>query len=176
MKTDGSIVAQLIVITCTGLLTQSWASATRQANLSFFLTTGVYSGFCNNEITTGVLQFGEVALYGLGSNIDPTCQNNVPTQPLPIAIKGYLGNLAVASTENQPPNNVPSTVTLYVNGNATDLSCTVDSSTPTCVDHIHKVSVGPQDSFALFATCNPTSNCAQSLQVTVDRLQRVTVH
>lgn len=173
MAKQGIVV--LPVICCIALVSTTWARDKKEPNLSFFLTTGVYSGFCNNEISAGVLQYGQVALYGLGSNIDPTCQGNVPVQPIPVAGKGFLGNLAVVSAEVAPPNTVPSTITLYVNGNATDLSCTVDYNTPNCTDTIHRVAITPQDTFAIFATCNPTSNCAESLQVTVDRLQRVLV-
>jgi hypothetical protein len=137
-----------------------------------FTTTGVYFGYCGNEITTGVLANGSVTLYGFGNLSDPGCQYaSFQQAPLPVSAKGLLGNLAVASEEDACCS-VPSTVTLYVDGNATQLSCTVSYSNPNCSDSLHKIAGTPSDTFFVLATCVTTGdNCAQGLQVTVDRMQ-----
>jgi hypothetical protein len=93
---------------------------------------------------------------------------------MPVSAKGYLVNLAIASI--QVSQSVPSTVTLYVNGTPSQLSCTVSYSAPNCTDKVHKVPVDPSETFTVLATCAATNteNCAQGLQVAIDRLQLVT--
>jgi hypothetical protein len=145
-------------------------------NLPLFISTGVYSGFCNNQITIGVAQNAIVPLYGLGSNIDPSCQYNFPVQALPVATSGYLGNLAVVSERSEEVSEtIPITITLYVDGNPTAVACTVGPSVLDCADTDDKVAVSPSDTFAVIGTCptKGTTICARGLQVTLDRLLRL---
>lgn len=170
MKTYRTLFVVALVIGLT-LAGRHFASARPQFTI---MPTGVYSGFCAADITQSAKQYGQVPLYGLGSNVDPFCET-VQSQPVPVSNNQYvgslvLGNLAVASEEPNG-NSVPTTLTVYVNGKPTALSCTVSSSSPSCADRSNKVLVKAGQTFSVNATCNPgpTDNCAQGLQATVDR-------
>jgi hypothetical protein len=133
-----------------------------------FVTTGVYTGSCGQNISVALSL--PVPLFGLGNAEDPACDGVDTTLQLPVSFTGYLANLHVLSTEAF--GSAPTTVTLYLNGNATSLSCTVSVSAPNCTDTVHRVSVQPTDAFNVQANCGPTTgNCSLSLEVTVDRQQ-----
>lgn len=172
MRRYGSaFIALVLLVLATTIFTRAGASGSQQSQT--LTTTGVYAGSCSGEITSGVIDYGSVVLYGLGNLIDPSCQNPpLPLQPMPVSSKGSLANLAVAS-EQTTYSVAPTTVTLYVNGTASPLSCAVSEASPSCIDRLHKIPVNVNDTFSVWATCstNGSSNCAQGLQVTVDRLQ-----
>ncbi len=162
------LLALLFAIVIGGIRNYTANAQTPEAGVPL-LTTGVYVGSCGGNI--GVSQSLPVPLFGLGNTEDPLCSSVLEVDPLPVSFKGFLANLAVASQE--PSSTVPTTVTLYVNGTATQLSCAVSQSTPNCRDGVHRVSVQPTDTFAVLATCVPPAigNCATALQATVDRKQ-----
>lgn len=167
-----SFIALVLLVVATTLFTRARASGSSIPSQTL-VTTGVYAGSCSGEITSGVIDYGSVVLYGLGNLIDPSCQNPpLPLQPMPVSAKGSLANLAVAS-EQTTYTVAPTTVTVYVNGTASPLSCAVSEASTGCVDRLHKIPVNVNDTFSVWATCstNGSSNCAQGLQVTVDRLQ-----
>jgi hypothetical protein len=167
-----SLIALVLLVVAMTMLTRAGAFGSSIPSATL-MTTGVYTGSCSNEITSGVLDNGAVVLYGLGNLIDPSCQNPpLPLQPMPVSVKGSLANLAVAS-EQTTYSVAPTTVTLYVNGAATPLSCAVSEASTGCVDRQHKIPVNVNDTFSVWATCSTdgSSNCAQGLLVTVDRLQ-----
>jgi hypothetical protein len=152
MRLHRRIAVGLVGILSIAVLSRHGASASAPPSGSNLAPTGVYFGFCGNEITTGVLDFGQVVLYGLGNQSDPSCGNappSIPLQPLPISSSQVLSNLAVASTEVQNSQTVPSTITLYVDGTPTALTCTVSELAPNCHDNFHKIAVGPSSTFSV---------------------------
>ncbi len=168
-----SLVALALLVVAATAFTRAGASAGSSQSQTL-ATTGVYVGSCDDEITSGVLNNGAVVLYSLGNLIDPSCQNPpLPLLPMPVSAKGALANLAVAS--EQSSESVPTTVTLYLNGMPSQLSCAVSYASPNCIDRLHKIPVNVNDTFSVWATCstNGSANCALGLQVTVDRLQFV---
>ena len=160
----------LAAILITAFVSWHRASASTAPVGTLLITTGVYSGFCKESVLSG----SSVALYGLGNSNDPTCDQYAPSfVALPVSSNGYMANLAVVSEEGLQTNIGPTTIALYVDGHPTLLTCTVTTSVPNCSDPTHKVSVNPSDTFNVIATCPPnTNNCAQGLQVTLDRQQR----
>ena len=159
----------LLYITLIMGITGNSANAQSAGSGMPLVTTGVYFGSCGGNLGVSIVL--PMPLFGLGNSEDPLCFFITHTLPLPIGFRGYLANLAVASEESS--STVPTTITLYVNGNPTQLSCVVSESAPNCRDEVHRVAVQPSDTFAVFATCTPPpiGNCATGLQASVDRKQ-----
>jgi hypothetical protein len=68
---------------------------------------------------------------------------------IPMPVGGAIGGLQVriSSTPGNAPNSY--TYTVYVNGSASSVVCTITSGQRNCSDGTHTVNVGPGDTVSL---------------------------
>ena len=126
----------------TGAVSAKWQLERTPAHTSTGPATLV--GLCGDASAGGT----PVVLFSLGQTSSTTCSNfpGPPPHGVPMPSAGTLQNLHVTGGYDNAPGS-GSVVTVYVNGSATDMTCTVGTSGK-CADTTHKVSVHAGDEVA----------------------------
>lgn len=111
-------------------------------------TPAILSGWCSDLLPTMGAKNWLVGLGGLDTS--PACSANGPFG-VPMPSSGTLKNLRlVADPSGSLGSTATGVVTVFVNGNATPLTCTLTATVsagpePSCSDNVHTVNVAAGD-------------------------------
>src|SRR5215471_10153219 len=134
----GKHIAGLLTIVSIGMVITTVRGNTPETLI--YPTPTIFTGMCIDASRQVGMPF---AVWPFGAE-DPGCASvTLPVQGVPMPSAGILQNLHVTGGGFAGPGE-GSTVTIYVNGSATPLTCTVDVSGK-CADKTHRVSVSAAD-------------------------------
>jgi len=134
---DKSLATRFILCCVAVAIALGTAEPMIGADSGAILSGGCAGGGINQGVPEVVFLMGE---YG---NIECTFEAGPPTRGIPMPSAGTLLNLRVTDD----PSNQGSSVTIYVNGKATALTCT-EGTSGKCSDTKHKIRVKAGDEAA----------------------------
>lgn len=117
------------------------------------------SDFCTGVVTSAQTEYlNDAACASSTTSLAPTVQVS----------RGTIYGLTVFSSANVVGGSSVDVMTVYKNGAATALTCTIAAGTKTCSDTTHSVSVAPGDQIA-YQFVAATSDTAANLGASVEK-------
>lgn len=117
------------------------------------------SDFCTGTVASAQTEYlNDTACSGATTSLAPTIQVS----------SGTIYGLQVFSSANVVGGTGKDVATLYKNGSATAITCTIAASAKTCSDTTHSVSVAPGDQIA-FQFVTATSDTAANITMSVEK-------
>jgi hypothetical protein len=145
----------------------SHGSPTSSADTLQHPTLAILTGGCDGFADAGLLT---IELYGLGTFHSSMCSEYVAapgTGGLPMPSSGNLRNLTVALAKPCDSTS-EGNFTVFLNGTATLLSCTVGTNT-SCRDGIDRVQVHANDLIEVRYQTSQSGSCPNTPRVTIEK-------
>jgi hypothetical protein len=117
------------------------------------------SDFCTGTVATAQTEYlNDTACSGATTALAPTIQVSY----------GTIYGLNVASSANVVGGTSVDVLTIYKNGSATALTCTIAAASKTCSDTTHSVAVKPGDQIT-YQFVTATSDTAANVGASVEK-------